>query len=58
MCGITGIADSTGPVHPEVLRRMANTLRRRGPDDESYHIPEPKARRSCRWTWFSAPVYH
>jgi asparagine synthase (glutamine-hydrolysing) len=42
MCGITGIADLSGPVRPEVLRRMANTLRRRGPDDESYYIPEPE----------------
>jgi asparagine synthase (glutamine-hydrolysing) len=39
MCGITGIADLSGPVRPEVLRRMTNTLRHRGPDDESYHIP-------------------
>jgi asparagine synthase (glutamine-hydrolysing) len=43
MCGITGIADLNGPVHPEVLQRMANTLRHRGPDDESYYIPVPKA---------------
>jgi asparagine synthase (glutamine-hydrolysing) len=43
MCGITGIADLGGSVDPEVLRRMANTLRHRGPDDESYHIPAPRA---------------
>ncbi len=43
MCGITGIADLSGPVRPEVLRRMTNTLRHRGPDDESYHIPAPMA---------------
>ena len=42
MCGITGIADWNGPVRPEVLRRMTNTLRHRGPDDESYCIPAPK----------------
>jgi len=41
MCGITGIADLSGPVRPEVLRRMTNTLRHRGPDEESYHIPVP-----------------
>jgi asparagine synthase (glutamine-hydrolysing) len=41
MCGITGIADQSGPVRPEVLRRMADTLRLRGPDDESYYIPAP-----------------
>ena len=43
MCGITGIADLISPVHPEVLMRMTNTLRHRGPDDESYYIPAPKA---------------
>jgi asparagine synthase (glutamine-hydrolysing) len=43
MCGITGIADLGGPVAPEVLRRMANSLRLRGPDDESYYIPAPKS---------------
>jgi asparagine synthase (glutamine-hydrolysing) len=43
MCGITGIADLSGPVRPEVLQRMTNTLRLRGPDDESYHIPDPPA---------------
>jgi asparagine synthase (glutamine-hydrolysing) len=42
MCGITGIADLNGPVRPEVLRRMTNTLRHRGPDDESYYIPAPQ----------------
>jgi asparagine synthase (glutamine-hydrolysing) len=41
MCGITGIADLSGPISPEVLKRMANTLRLRGPDDESYYLPEP-----------------
>jgi asparagine synthase (glutamine-hydrolysing) len=41
MCGITGIADLNGPVRPEILQRMASTLRHRGPDDESYHIPDP-----------------
>jgi asparagine synthase (glutamine-hydrolysing) len=43
MCGITGIADLSGPVRPEVLTRMTNTLRHRGPDEESYHIPVPTA---------------
>src|SRR5665213_153071 len=41
MCGITGIADLSGPVRSEVLRRMTNTLRHRGPADESYHLPTP-----------------
>jgi len=43
MCGITGIADLSSPVRPEVLKRATNTLRHRGPDDESYYIPQPKA---------------
>ncbi len=43
MCGITGIADLGGPIRPEVLHNMANTLRHRGPDDEGYYIPAPKA---------------
>jgi asparagine synthase (glutamine-hydrolysing) len=43
MCGITGIADLNHPVSPEVLRLAANTLRHRGPDDESYYNPTPKA---------------
>jgi asparagine synthase (glutamine-hydrolysing) len=43
MCGITGIADLSGPVRPEILKRATDTLRHRGPDDESYYIPEPKA---------------
>jgi len=42
MCGITGIADLSGPVRPEVLKRATNTLRHRGPDDESYYIPAPE----------------
>jgi asparagine synthase (glutamine-hydrolysing) len=43
MCGITGIADLSGPVRPEVLKRMTNTLRHRGPDDEGYYIPVAEA---------------
>ncbi len=43
MCGITGIVDQTGPVQPEILKRITDTLRARGPDDESYYLPTPKA---------------
>jgi len=43
MCGITGIADLRNPISPDVLRRMADSLRLRGPDDESYYIPTPEA---------------
>jgi len=43
MCGITGIADLTGPVRADLLARMTNTLWRRGPDDESYFLPAPAA---------------
>ena len=42
MCGITGILDASGPVDREALRRMANALRHRGPDDESYYFSEPQ----------------
>ncbi|MGH7969628.1 MAG: asparagine synthetase B family protein [Limisphaerales bacterium] len=38
MCGIAGILDSKRPVDPQVLARMTNSLRHRGPDDEQYHI--------------------
>src|SRR5271156_2877098 len=41
MCGITGMANLSGPVRSEILTRMANTLRPRGPDDEGYYIPAP-----------------
>jgi len=40
MCGITGILETGGPVDREALRRMTNTLRHRGPDDESYYFSE------------------
>jgi asparagine synthase (glutamine-hydrolysing) len=43
MCGITGILDASGPVDREALRRMANALRHRGPDDESYYFSEDRA---------------
>jgi asparagine synthase (glutamine-hydrolysing) len=39
MCGITGILDVSGRVDREVLARMTNTLRHRGPDDEGYYLP-------------------
>jgi asparagine synthase (glutamine-hydrolysing) len=42
MCGIAGIADLNGPVCPEILGRMTNSLRARGPDDESYYCPAPQ----------------
>jgi asparagine synthase (glutamine-hydrolysing) len=38
MCGIAGIVEAAKPVDPEVLARMANSLRHRGPDDEQYQI--------------------
>jgi asparagine synthase (glutamine-hydrolysing) len=43
MCGIIGIADLGEPPDREILRRMADTLKRRGPDDESYYQSDPKA---------------
>jgi asparagine synthase (glutamine-hydrolysing) len=38
MCGICGIAAGQGAVEPERLRRMADTLRHRGPDSEGMHV--------------------
>jgi asparagine synthase (glutamine-hydrolysing) len=46
MCGITGIVDSKAPIDRDVLSRMANALRHRGPDDESYYIADPKPGRA------------
>lgn len=39
MCGIAGIAfrDRSRPGDPRMLRRMADTLRHRGPDGEGFH---------------------
>ena len=34
MCGIYGYVSSRGGIQPEILRRMGDTLRHRGPDDE------------------------
>jgi asparagine synthase (glutamine-hydrolysing) len=34
MCGIYGYVSSRDAVQPEILRRMGDTLRHRGPDDE------------------------
>ncbi len=34
MCGIVGIGSASAPVAPEVVARMRDTLRHRGPDDE------------------------
>ncbi|MFY9555306.1 MAG: asparagine synthase (glutamine-hydrolyzing) [Blastocatellia bacterium] len=39
MCGIAGIADSSGqPVDEAILRKMCDALLHRGPDDEGYYI--------------------
>ena len=34
MCGIYGYLSPTSSIDPAILRRMGNTLRHRGPDDE------------------------
>ncbi len=36
MCGIAGIVDPKQPVRLALIRRMTDTLRHRGPDDEGY----------------------
>src|SRR5579875_1643110 len=43
MCGICGILhlDSRAPVEASLIRRMADTIRHRGPDDEGYYISGP-----------------
>lgn len=38
MCGIYGYVSSRGGIQPEILRRMGDTLRHRGPDDEGEWI--------------------
>ena len=40
MCGISGIVDlrERRPVNPALLRAMNDTLRRRGPDGEGFHL--------------------
>jgi asparagine synthase (glutamine-hydrolysing) len=44
MCGIVAIMSQTGaPVDPDALRRGADTLRHRGPDDEGYALAGPGA---------------
>ena len=43
MCGICGYLSLDGdqPISQEVLRRMAQVLRHRGPDDEGYYLSPP-----------------
>ena len=41
MCGICGLASSSGPVDPELLRAMSATLVHRGPDAEGELIDGP-----------------
>ena len=43
MCGIVGIIQSEkkGNVDPGILRRMNDSLRHRGPDDEGYWVQNP-----------------
>ena len=41
MCGICGLASSSGPVDPERLRRMSATLVHRGPDSDGELIDGP-----------------
>src|SRR3977135_2750577 len=43
MCGICGQFNfaSNAPVDPEIIRRMADSISHRGPDDEGYFISGP-----------------
>jgi asparagine synthase (glutamine-hydrolysing) len=42
MCGIVGVFVPRGgaPVDPAVLRRMADAIRHRGPDDDGFHVED------------------
>jgi len=38
MCGISGVyVANNGPIDPDIVRRMNDSLRHRGPDDEGYY---------------------
>src|SRR5438128_11228275 len=43
MCGICGQFNFTNnaPVDPEIIRRMADSIAHRGPDDEGYFVSGP-----------------
>ena len=43
MCGICGQFNfaSNAPVDPETIRRMADSIAHRGPDDEGYFVSGP-----------------
>jgi asparagine synthase (glutamine-hydrolysing) len=44
MCGLSGFVSlNQGPASEAVVRRMAATLRHRGPDDEGYYVEGPVA---------------
>ncbi|MCS6862233.1 MAG: hypothetical protein NZT92_18160, partial [Abditibacteriales bacterium] len=44
MCGISGIIEYHRPIDREVLARMNNAMRHRGPDDENYYIADGNGR--------------
>ena len=42
MCGIVGVCHLNGePASPDILRRMTDVVRHRGPDDEGIHCDGP-----------------
>jgi asparagine synthase (glutamine-hydrolysing) len=43
MCGITGFYNFKGPINPECIKRMTNSLRHRGPDDEGFLAVDSKS---------------
>jgi asparagine synthase (glutamine-hydrolysing) len=47
MCGIYGYIDSRENVPPEILGRMGETLRHRGPDDEGQWVRRSGERSAC-----------
>ena len=38
ICGVVAFGPSSEPVDEPTLRRMANTIRHRGPDDDGYFV--------------------
>jgi asparagine synthase (glutamine-hydrolysing) len=42
MCGLTGIVDLQRTVDRGVLKRMTDSLRHRGPDDEGYYLSDSR----------------
>ncbi|VFQ44336.1 asparagine synthase (glutamine-hydrolyzing) [Desulfoluna butyratoxydans] len=50
MCGIAGIINTNhAPVSPDILKKMADVLKHRGPDDEGFFMNRPEAEPRPKW---------